>query len=140
MRILILACLALAHSLSAQAIPPGTRFAITPDSRLQLDSMARASIAQHTEQAACVTTSMMRDSAYVIIEIKPAQHVADADSISVTFHGPACEPWQPLIHSHITGDIQRPSPMDYHTTALRGVFGFLMSVKPDSTYTLRAYP
>lgn len=142
MKHLWLVVLVAAHSLAAQSLVPGTRVAITPESRLQLDSMAWRSIAQHTEQAACVTSAMVKDSAYIIVAIKPARNIAVADSVKLAVTGPMCEWWQPMIHSHIldNGWLEIPSPVDYLTTAQRGVFGFLISVQKDSSWKLRAYP
>ncbi len=84
----------------------------------------------------------MRDSVFIIAETKPARHVVKADSLGLTLDGAPCEPWQPLIHSHVVQGpwLTIPSTLDQHSTALRGVFGLLLSVTPDGKWTLRAYP
>jgi hypothetical protein len=138
----LLACLLAAAPVAGQALPPGRAFALTPNARLQLDTMAAQSLHTRAEASACITESAIRDTVYVVMAIAPAKHIQHADSISIVTDGPLCESWQPSIHSHIVdnGWLEFPSPIDYHTTVSRGVFGFLLSVHRDSTWSLRPYP
>lgn len=139
---LIALLLCLASATLAQTIPPGVGFGVMPEARAQIDSMARATLVTRTEQARCVTTSMMRDSTFVIAVTSPAKHIAKSDSLHVYADGPLCEPWQQIVHTHFIDNpwFEIASPIDYQTAATRGVFGFLVSVKSDTTWTMRAYP
>lgn len=137
-----LLCLAIAASAGAQSLPPGKAFAMTKEARLQLDTMAAQSIHAHSEASACVVRSAMMDSTFVIVAIAPAKHIKQADSLSISADGPICEAWQPAVHTHIldNGYLETPSPIDFASTARRGIFAFLVSVKHDSTWTMQAYP
>jgi hypothetical protein len=128
--------------LDAQILPPGTAFAITHEAHAQLDSVAWRSIATHTEQIVCIRQSALNDSLYIVAAVAPARHIVKTDSIHVFSDGPTCDDWQPTIHTHVmdNGWLEIPSPIDHHTSAARGIFGFLMSVHKDSTWTLHAYP
>lgn len=134
--------LTLAGTLAAQPIAPGKAFAWTKDAKAALDSLAKRTIATHSEQSACVTGFAVRDTVFIIGEVRPAKHIVRTDSLQVIADGPTCEWWQPTIHSHVmdNGWLEYPSPIDYHTIAVRGVFGFLVSVKADSSWTLKPYP
>jgi hypothetical protein len=142
MRHLLVAMLLAAAPMAGQSVPPGTGFAVSKDAKLQLDSMARRTLVDHTEQLVCVTSSHMIDSTYIVAKVAPARHIVVVDSLQVVPDGPVCEPWQPTIHSHLidNGWLNYPSPSDQHFAASRGVFGFLMSVHPDTSFVLRAYP
>lgn len=128
--------------IAAQVVQPGKLTALTPLAKLQLDSLAARAASTRAEQSACVVTSGTDDSLYIVARLAPAHHIAHSDSISIAMDGPPCEWWQPVIHTHIVqGEyLETPSGPDYRTTATGRVFGFLMSVRLDSTWSLRSYP
>lgn len=133
--------LVLSLRLSAQMPTPGNSIALYDSSaKLQLDSMARRTLRTHTEQAMCLTSYAMEDSTLVIGALRPAEHVIHADSVGMSFGGQPGAWWQPCIHSHFLGILDRASPDDNHFAALRNVFGLLLVVHPDTTWTIKGYP
>jgi hypothetical protein len=138
----LLACLLAAAPVAGQVVQPGKATAFTPLAKAQLDSLAVTAASTRNEQSACVVTFGVDDSLYIVARIAPAHHIVHSDSISIAMDGPACEWWQPVIHTHVVDGIylETPSGPDYRTTAIGRVFGLLMSVRRDSTWSLRSYP
>lgn len=138
----MVALVAHAASLCAQSTQPGTALAMTAEAKAQFDSLAAKAASTHAEQSACVTGFALHDSLFIIGELGPAHNVVASDSVSISMSGPPCAWWQPGIHTHVldNGYLQTPSGIDYHTTAMRGVFGFLVSVHKDSSWSLKPYP
>lgn len=140
-RYIVALCLA-AAPVVGQVVQPGKALALTPLAKIQLDSLAAKAASTRAEQSACVVTSGVDDSLYIVARLAPANHIAHSDSISIAMDGPPCEWWQPVIHTHVVQGpyLETPSGPDYRTTAINRVFGFLLSVKKDSTWALRSYP
>lgn len=145
--VLGLALLCAPAVLRAQRIPPGNGMAIYPDAKAQIDSIVIQTLNTHTEQIACVVRSGIDDSTWVLFKLGPAQNILEQDSLRIRkVEGTdVCPWWQEVLHTHIVpGDIDlhedRPSGLDQHTTAERGIFGLIISVHPDTTWRLIAYP
>lgn len=127
---------------SAQRMPPGQIIGIdTTYAKKQVDSLARVTLKTQKEQIACVTHWIMADTAFIILKIGPAQIDSTTD-VYVFAHQPMCRWWQPTIHTHWVHNeyFYDASPIDQHTSALRDIFGFLVSVESDSTWKFKAYP
>jgi hypothetical protein len=139
----------------AQRIRPGEALGFTHTVKLQLDSIARVALRTNKEPIGCVVNSAMVEAMYVLGTIGPAKNVVGADSLGVksdkrqpvgierfTKADDFCEWWQPVLHAHVldNGWLEIPSPPDQRSTAMRGTFGFLLSVFKDSTWKLQSYP
>jgi hypothetical protein len=148
----LLVVLMVAAPLGAQRIRPGRALGYTHEAKLQMDSIARLARRMNKEPIGCVVRSAIVDEMYVLGSIGPAKNVLAADSSGVKtpptpvgldrYIGPddVCEWWQPVIHAHVFGWLEMPSGADQRTTAMRDVFGFLLSVSKDSTWKLQSYP
>lgn len=127
---------------SAQRLPPGKVIGMdTVFAKKQIDSMAKFTLTTKKEQIACVTHWIMADTVFVILKLGPAKIDSTTD-VYVFASSEMCEWWQPTIHTHWapTEYFKEASPIDQHTSAIRDIFGFLVSVNPDGTWKFKAYP
>lgn len=140
-RYILALCLA-AAPVAGQVLTPGRRIAATELGHAQLDSMAHRAMVTRQEQMSCVTALVLDGDTLVIARIAPAKNVVRADSVGMDFNGPPAEWWQPCVHTHFLDVPLRDyaSPPDNHSVALRNLYGLLMIVKPDTTWTLKPYP
>jgi hypothetical protein len=124
----------------------------THEAKLQMDSIAQLALRTNKEPIGCVVRSAVVDDMYVLGSIGPGKNILGADSTGIkTPPTPVgierfvraddvCEWWQPVIHAHLLGWLEMPSRDDQRTTAMRDVFGFLLSVYKDSSWKLQSYP
>jgi hypothetical protein len=131
-----------AAPMAGQTITPGRLIATDSIGHVQLDSVAHRAMTSRVEQMVCVTASVMDADTLVILRVQPAKHVVHADSTGMAMNGQPAEWWQPCIHTHFLDWPLRdyPSPDDFHSAAVRGVFGLLMIVKPDTSWSIKGYP
>jgi hypothetical protein len=138
----LLFLLLFAAAAAAQRIAPGRGFGLNEEAKAQVDSLAKLTARTKREQIACITRWAVIDTIMVVGKLGPARNLVGTDSVGVLATGDLCEPWQPVLHSHVldNGWLFTPSSVDQRTAAERDVFGFLLSVRRDSTWKIAAYP
>jgi hypothetical protein len=119
--------------------------ALSAQARAFLDSLADLSRRTRTEQAGCMTGYRVSGDTLVIDRMQPTVATFTSDSVTIVAQADLCNPGVPVLHTHVaTGRYlafqRQPSAIDVHTARLRGVFGLLLAVPPDSEWKLVLYP
>jgi hypothetical protein len=117
---------------------------LTPQARLQFDSLSRESIELGTERMRCVVEWRRNGNAILIAALAPTPEFTFGDSITVYVNAPepgkqlqVCGNSRPIVHTHLPSEdgtwYPRPSQFDVEIARERQrvAFGIVVAVTPD---------